>query len=188
MVTVAMPLIVEPPPASHPGRRVDGAAPKHPGAMRFARRLPWRSPVHNNSAHRHLSRVPRANIDPIGSASEALALVSLAIGHPLRHETVVIVLDDDRLGNVITVVGETQHADLCTIVETFCLAACGTAGSALVVATVRPDGATRPGDVDVWLEASALANTFDVELLEWFIIGPAGPECPRDLIGELERW
>jgi hypothetical protein len=58
----------------------------------------------------------------------------------------------------------------------------------LVVATVRPCGATQQGDVDRWLEASAIADAHGVELIEWFVIGPAGPECPRDLLGEPERW
>ncbi len=140
---------------------------------------------------RPLLRVPRANIDPVRSATDALALVSLAIDHPLCHETVVIVLDGDRRGSVITVVSGTEHVDMCTVVETFCTAATAeppSCASSLIVATVRPGGATRPGDVDRWLEASALTETFGIELLEWFIIGPAGPECPRDLIGELERW
>jgi len=141
-----------------------------------------------------IARVPRANVDPIATATDALALVSLAITHPLQHETVVIVLDEQRLGSIITVVSGTQHVDVCTVIERFCIAAletCADAGAtpaALVVATVRPTGATRPGDVDRWLEASSLAETFGLELLEWFVIGPAGPECPRDLIGEPERW
>lgn len=139
----------------------------------------------------HISRIPRAHIDPIDNATDALALISLALSQPLRDETVVIVLDHQRRGNVITVVTGTEHVDLCTIVETFCAVAtveppCGAAG--LIVATVRPNGATRPGDVDRWLEASALADTFGMELIEWFVVGPSGPECPRDLIGELERW
>ena len=135
-----------------------------------------------------LSRIPRAHVDPIGGAADSLALISLAISHPLADETVVIVLDEHRRGNVITVVSGTRHVDLSLILERFCIAATGTAAAALVVATVRPDGATRPGDIDRWLEASALTETFGLSLLEWFVIGPAGPECPRDLIGEPERW
>jgi hypothetical protein len=142
----------------------------------------------SHPAPRQLSRIPRANIDPIGSAGDALALVSLVNAHPLRAETVVIVLDSERRGNVITVVSETRHVDVCSILERFCSAAADTSAAHLVVATVRPEGATVPGDVDRWLEASALTDTFGIELLEWFIIGPAGPECPRDLIGEAERW
>lgn len=134
------------------------------------------------------SRIPRAHVDPIGGAADALVLISLAIAHPLADETVVIVLDAHRRGNVITVVSGTRHVDLSLILERFCTATSGTAAAALVVATVRPDGATRPGDIDRWLEASALAETFGLSLLEWFVIGPAGPECPRDLIGEPERW
>ncbi len=137
---------------------------------------------------RSIPRVPRAEVDPIDGAADALALISLAISHPLADETVVIVLDDHRRGSVITVVSDTRHVDLSAVLEHFCAASVGTAAAHLVVATVRPRGATQPGDIDRWLEASALAETFGLSLLEWFVIGPAGPECPRDLIGEPERW
>jgi hypothetical protein len=58
----------------------------------------------------------------------------------------------------------------------------------LVVATVRPDAGVLPGDIDRWLEASAICEQFGVELVEWFVISPHGVECPRDLLGEPERW
>jgi len=33
-----------------------------------------------------------------------------------------------------------------------------------------------------------LAETHGIELLEWFVVGPHGAECPRELLGEPERW
>ena len=58
----------------------------------------------------------------------------------------------------------------------------------IVLASVRPDSGMLPGDVDRWLEASAIVDQHGLVLLEWFVIGPMGPECPRDLLGEPERW
>ena len=63
---------------------------------------------------------------------------------------------------------------------------------ALVVASIRPGRGPMPGDVDRWLEASAIADDAGVDLLEWFVIdGGAGAGtawCPRDLLGEPPRW
>ena len=67
------------------------------------------------------------------------------------------------------------------------------AGLGVVLATVRPDAAhnvpaTLPGDLDRWLEASEITEAHGIELIEWFVIGPAGVDCPRELLGEPERW
>jgi hypothetical protein len=67
------------------------------------------------------------------------------------------------------------------------------AGSArlcgLVLATVRPNTTGMlPGDVERWLEAGSITDSHGIELIDWFIIGPAGVECPRQLLGEPDRW
>jgi hypothetical protein len=99
-------------------------------------------------------------------------------------------LDDAGYGNTITVVSGTHDADdVLRVVE--CLAEAGSAApamSSLVLASVRPEGGIVPGDIDRWLEASSLAESYGLELTEWFVVGPATVECPRDLIGEPERW
>jgi len=43
-------------------------------------------------------------------------------------------------------------------------------------------------DGDLWDEASDLADSFGLTLLEWFVISPDGIECPRELTGEPDRW
>ena len=59
----------------------------------------------------------------------------------------------------------------------------------LVLATVRPDTTGMlPGDIDRWLEADSITDSHGIELVEWFIIGPAGVDCPRELLGEPDRW
>ena len=74
--------------------------------------------------------------------------------------------------------------------------AAGEAGAAgVVVATVRPvtvsgDEAAclADDDIDRWLEASDIAADHDVELIEWFVVGPNGVSCPRESFGEPPRW
>ena len=135
-----------------------------------------------------IPRLPRANVDPIRSAGDALAVISSVMHHPLVDETVVVYLAEQRLGCHINVVADTHDVDLGLLLDRL-LSTVSPAGSlAMVVASVRPQGATRPGDLDAWLEASALMEARGIELVEWFVIGPAGPECPRDLLGEPERW
>ena len=143
------------------------------------------TPVHH--------RLPRAGVDAITDAVTAFHMVSMAIQRPVRHETIVLLLDDARRGISIVVVSGTEAPD--SVVEVVeCLAAPTVHQgrvAAMVVASVRPhdlgtaDESRR--DVDRWLEMSDIAETFGVELLEWFIIGH-DINCPRDLLGESPRW
>jgi hypothetical protein len=139
-------------------------------------------------------RPPRA-AQPIRSSSDAIAVVSLAIHRPLEFETVAFFLDDQCRSNTITVVtGTTEPDSVLEVAECLSLAAesspilCG-----LVLATVRPnaDGgltAILPGDIDRWIEADSITEAHGIELVEWFVIGPPGVTCPRDLLGDPERW
>ena len=72
-----------------------------------------------------------------------------------------------------------------TVAECMALAAsrvprlCG-----LVLASVRPTSApnmpaTLPGDLDRWIEANEITEAYGIELVEWFVVGPAGVDCPR---------
>ncbi len=147
------------------------------------------APVHH--------RLPRAGIDRISSPALALTMLSIAIQRPLRAETVVVLLDDQRRGVAIAVVTDTHRPDdVLEVVE--CLtnsAAHGGRVGAIIVASVRPAEGDREGrgdelvagDVDRWLELSDLAEQAGVELLEWFVIGNA-ITCPRDRLGEPPRW
>ena len=135
-------------------------------------------------------RLPLAG-QPIRSSLEALAVVSLAIHRPLVAETIAFLLDHDGCSNTITVVSGTFDPDsVLSVAE--CMARAGSSSPALcrvVLATVRP-GITGllPGDVDRWLDASSITDAHGIELIEWFVIGPAGVSTPRELLGEAERW
>jgi hypothetical protein len=119
-------------------------------------------------------------------------MLSLATHRPIRPETIVILLDDQRRGLAVAVVTDTRRPDdVAEVVE--CLgrpAAHGGRVGAMIVASVRPgefDEQVAAGDVDRWLEISDLAQQAGVELLEWFVIGEE-VTCPRDRLGEPPRW
>jgi hypothetical protein len=139
-------------------------------------------------------RLPEAT-DPIRSSLDALAVVALAIHRPLEPETIGFFLDETGRSNTITVVsGTTEPDSVLAVVE--CLALAGGRSPTLcglVLATVRPNSglavpATLPGDLDRWMEASDIADSHGIELIEWFIVGPGGVDCPREMLGEPERW
>jgi hypothetical protein len=141
-------------------------------------------------SHRSAHRVPRAGLDPIDGPAAALAVVHLAVPLPPAPDTVVLLLDHERCGAVITVVNDTHHPDdVLEVVECVTEAAAGAAHvGAVVVASIRP-GAVEPDpdDPDRWLEMSDISSVVGIELVEWFVLG-RDIWCPRDLIGEPPRW
>ena len=134
-------------------------------------------------------RLPLAS-DPIRTSLDALAVVSMAIHRPLEAETIAFFLDDTSHSNTITIVSGTTEPDtILSVAECMALAGAQSPGlCGVVLATVRPDSGTLPGDIDRWLEADAITEAHGIELIEWFIVYPAGVECPRQLLGEPERW
>ena len=141
-------------------------------------------------------RPPRAGIDPVESAPDALAIIQLAMHLPATDETIALVLDDDHRGRTVVVVDGTEDPDsVLDVVERLAgsIAEAGRPGS-LVVASVRPGRGPLDDDGDRWLEASDLADDVGVDLVEWFVIGADRPSvaanawCPRDLLGEAPRW
>ena len=134
--------------------------------------------------------VPLRRSAPVRCGTDALRVLFLAASQPLEPETLAFLLDRNGNGSVITVVSGTVDPDS-VLAVTECLTRAGEGSprsAALVLATVRPTGCVLPGDIDRWLEASALAATHGVDLIEWYVIGGSGAQCPRDLLGEPERW
>lgn len=140
------------------------------------------------------SRPPHAS-QPVRSSSDAIAVVSLAVHRPLEAETIAFLLDDGGRSNIITIITGTTEPDSVLAVAD-CMARAGSTAPALcglVVASVRPGtvanaSATLPGDMDRWLEIDAITESHGIELIEWFVVGPAGVDCPRALLGDPERW
>jgi len=135
-----------------------------------------------------LTPLPRPT--PVRCGTDALRVLFLSASQPLEPETLVFLLDRHGNGSVITVVSGTVDPDsVLSVAECIARAAEGLPqAEAMVLATVRPTGCLLPGDIDRWLEASELAESHGVALIEWYIIGTSGAQSPRDLLGEPERW
>lgn len=127
---------------------------------------------------------------PVRNAVDALRVLRLAVSQPAEAETLAFTLDVHGVGGVITLVSGTTHPDgVMAVAECIARAAQGVPrAAALVLTSVRPGGGLLPGDVDRWCEASDLVAAHGVRLLEWFVLGSGGVYCPRDLLGEPERW
>jgi len=127
---------------------------------------------------------------PVRDAAGALRVLRLAVSVPPQPETLAFVLDAHGEGGVITLVSGTVQPDsVLSVAECIARAAEHVPRAAgLVLATVRPGGCVLPGDVDRWLEASDLVHQRGLLLLEWFVMADGRVWCPRDLLGEPQRW
>jgi len=144
------------------------------------------------TAHPH---VPRARRNCVVTPEDALAVVALATASPPRHETVAFLLDDAYRGTgLITVVSDTCDPDsVVHIAEVMAELGALSQGvgketAHLVIASVRPNGDVQPDDAFRWCSASDIVEAHGITLLEWFVIGRSGVDCPRELLGEPDRW
>jgi hypothetical protein len=141
------------------------------------------------SRNRTFHPVPRGGIDPIRSADDALAVLALAA--PYGHDTIVILLDAEHRGSSIMIVTDTTDPDALFAVIDVCVSAAAADDvpiEAMIVASSRPGGDVEADDVHRWLEAGDLCRSGGLELIEWFVLGRSGPQCPREMFGEPERW
>lgn len=139
---------------------------------------------------RHLPP-PRGGVDPVDGARSALALFAAAIDRPLLPQMLVVFLDERGLGTRLMIVDNVHGPGVAACVaEAACNIALAEIPDAvtLVMASVRPGGGVQADDVDQWLEASAVTDSYGLRLVEWYVISELGCCCPRDLIGEPERW
>ncbi|CAB4873800.1 unannotated protein [freshwater metagenome] len=141
------------------------------------------------SAH---GRVPRARIDPILTAQQALAVFGLAMSYPLVPETLVLFLDSGRCGHeLVSVSGTDDPFHVVDVAETMALSACASTDIAgLVIATVRPGdgGGLLPGDDQLWFEAADVVEEFGLTLIDWLVIGSGCAQSPRQVLGIPSRW
>ena len=135
-------------------------------------------------------RLPRARLDPIYSAAEAMAIFAAQMTKPMRAETLVMYLDDAGRGStLVTVTGTDDPFQIVDIAEAMALSGssspdvCG-----LVLASVRPGGCVLPGDDELWLEAADVVDDIGLTLVDWLIIGRDGTVSPRELLGMPSRW
>lgn len=127
---------------------------------------------------------------PVRSATDALRVLLLATPPPLAAETLAFFLDDEGRGGVITIVSDTTDpTTVLPVAECLCRAAEGVpSASALVIASLRPGGTLLAADGERWRDLSRVAADHGVRLLEWFVIGGDGVHCPRELVGDPDRW
>lgn len=134
-------------------------------------------------------RLPRAGVDPVATDGVALATVLAAVHLPLRHETIVLLLDDARCGLAVVVVDGTSCPDAVVEIADRLLdprthdARVGAA----VIASVRPGAGDDLADADRWLELVDVAEQAGVDLVEWYVLG-RGVDRPRELVGAPPRW
>jgi hypothetical protein len=141
------------------------------------------------------TRLPRAGIDPIDCETTALAVVRTAAAWPLRHETIVVLLDDAHCGIGLVVVSGTSDPDAVVEVAERILDPVVHDGrvAAAIISSSRPgddmrgDGGGVLRDADRWLELDEIATGAGVELLEWFVLGD-GLSRPRELVNAPPRW
>ncbi|HSL73842.1 MAG TPA: hypothetical protein VK853_05225 [Ilumatobacteraceae bacterium] len=137
------------------------------------------------SQTRSTHRVPRGGIDPIRDEADALAVLALLA--PFGHDTIALVLDDERRGNTAFVVTGTTDPDALFTVIDLCCAASTVDAHALVLASSRPGGGIDWSDAVRWADATLQCDDAGVELIEWFVIGRQ-IERPRELAGDPPRW
>jgi hypothetical protein len=135
-------------------------------------------------------RVPRARLDPIYSAGEAMSVFAAQMSSPLQAETLVMFLDSVGCGSTLVTVTDTDDPfHIVDIAEVMA----HTAGSSpdisgIVLASVRPGGGVLPGDDELWLEAADVVDEAGSMLIDWLIIGRDGTISPRELLGMPSRW
>jgi hypothetical protein len=135
-------------------------------------------------------RLPRARLDPIYSAAEAMAIFAAQMTKPMRAETLVMFLDDAGRGSALVTITDTDDPDqIVDITETMALSAIANPDvCSLVVASVRPGGSVLPGDDELWLEAADVADGCGITLVDWLVIGRDGTVSPREVLGMPSRW
>jgi hypothetical protein len=135
-------------------------------------------------------RVPRARLDPIFSATDAIAVFAAQMTRPLRAETLVMFLDDAGRGTTLITVTDTDDPfQIVDIAETMALSGSASPDvSGLVLASVRPGGSVLPGDDELWLEAADVVDELGLILIDWLVIGRDGTVSPRELLGMPSRW
>lgn len=138
---------------------------------------------------RAVHRLPRARIDPIDTPYCALSMIIELMNQTLRFETIVLMLDHERRGLSVIVVGDTDDADsMVGVIDSIAdQARQHDEVDALIVASVRPDGGPEYDDLDRWADAAELCDDAGLELVEWFVLGTT-ITCPRELCGDPPRW
>ena len=135
-------------------------------------------------------RIPRMQIDPIHSPSEALVVISRQLARPLTFETVVLFVDSSGCGYSFSRVGGTDQPEMVvSVADTMAMLASGRADiSGLVLTSVRPGGGVLPDDDTLWFEADEIVGDHGLVLYDWLVVGRGGTRSLGDELGVPSRW
>ena len=147
-------------------------APPRPGPPKPPRRGPPRSP-------RREAR--------LRSASDALRVVT-RVGDRSRHQTILVLLDEQRAGSGCVVVEPTPDPASVFDVAELAIGRGQPVAVACILASVRPDADAQPDDVDRWFELLDLFDDAGVDLLDWYVVGPDSITSLRDATGCRPVW
>ena len=139
---------------------------------------------------------PRARQDPVRTPEAALQIVDLARSSPPREEIIAFFLDASwrGLGLILDLTDVRAPEDVLAVTEHLGRAVdedpSDRLGDAawMVLASIRLVDHDVLDDVDLWQRVSDLADAYGVPVVEWFVLGPSGTFCPRDILGEPHRW
>jgi hypothetical protein len=120
--------------------------------------------------------VPRANLDPITTLSEKLAVFSLALMRPLRHETIVLCCDSSQRG--VGIFAFDTKLKLTKIIDRII-------GSAIKIESVETISlcSSRAGDSQLVTDKSQFSaaknrcQNAGISLVDWFIVAKGDVHC-----------
>ena len=146
---------------------------------------------HSSASHSpRPERIPRAGLDPIWSARDALAVFALQVSRPPALETLVMFIDSSGCGlSLVTVSDTTRPEQVVDVAETMAMAVADHADvSGLVLASVRPSGGVLADDDTLWFQIDAAVEGQGLVLFDWLVIGRDGTRSMVDELGVPTRW
>lgn len=116
---------------------------------------------------------PRSNLDPIRDSHDLLAVASLALHHPLRHETLVMLLDEHSCGTgLVTITGTNHPDDILEVARFFSDALMHSPESApagLAIVSIRPGELADANDPNRRAEIERILDP--ITLHDWLVLG-----------------
>lgn len=113
--------------------------------------------------------VPRANLDPITNFSEKLAVFSLALMRPLRHETIVLCCDETRRG--VGIFSIDTKLGLTKIIDRIIGSAINIASvSTISICTSRGGNSRQATDQSQFAAAKKRCLDAGIALTDWFLV------------------
>lgn len=136
------------------------------------------------------NRIPRAGIDPILSAEDALAVFSLELTAPLTFRTLAMFIDSSGCGGRLMIISGTDEPHMVVdVADMLAVAAAGRAHiSGMVLASIRPGGGVLPDDDTLWFEMDAVLQEHCLVLLDWLVVGRGGTRSMIEELGVPSRW